>query len=110
MNRYLLIRRLMGPSILLLVGMVALLHQAHLVHWSVLLPLLLILIGVLKLAERAALTAEGGYPPYPYPASPYPAQSYTATAAGTPPGVEPPAPAAPEASQTIGRESEGGQS
>lgn len=72
MNRYLFIRRLMGPSILLLLGVIALLHQAHVVHWSLFIPLLLILIGVLKLAERAALAAEGDFPPAPYPWSPYP--------------------------------------
>ena len=104
MNRYILIRRLMGPSILLLIGVVALLHQAHLVHWSLLIPLLLILIGVLKLAERAALGSEGGYPPYP--GAPYsgvagttaPSQGQTAT------------PIVPEDSQTFGKESDGGQS
>ncbi len=57
MNRYILIRRLMGPSILLLLGTIALLHEAHLVSWSLFVPLLLILIGLLKLAERAALAA-----------------------------------------------------
>lgn len=79
MNRYMLIRRLMGPAILLLIGVVALLHQAGVVdHWAHLFwPLLLILIGVIKLAERAALASEG-YPPYPgmpyqgYPNQPYP--------------------------------------
>lgn len=74
MSRYILIHRLMGPAILLLLGTVALLHQAHLVRWSIFVPLLLILIGVLKLAERAALAAEG-YPPYPgdpYQGTPYP--------------------------------------
>jgi hypothetical protein len=48
MNRYILIRRLTGPSILLLLGVVALLHQADLVNWSIFVPLLLILIGVLN--------------------------------------------------------------
>jgi hypothetical protein len=71
MNRYLFIRRLMGPCILLLLGIIALLHQAHIVHWSLFVPLLLILIGVLKLAERAALASEG-YPPPPYPWGTYP--------------------------------------
>lgn len=78
MNRYILIRRLMGPSILLLLGIVALLSQAHVVHFYLFFPLLLILIGVLKLAERAALAADG-YPspqqpwgPPPYPGAPQP--------------------------------------
>ncbi|HWG19069.1 MAG TPA: DUF5668 domain-containing protein [Terracidiphilus sp.] len=66
MNRYILIRRLTGPAILLLIGVLALLHEAGVVdHWLHLFwPLLLILIGVMKLAERAALASEG-YPPYP---------------------------------------------
>lgn len=70
MNRYILIRRLTGPSVLMLLGVVALLHQADLVNWSIFVPLLLILIGVLKLAQRAALAAAGDEPMYP--GSPYP--------------------------------------
>lgn len=60
MNRYILIRRLRGPAILLLLGTILLMHEAGLVDfWSLFVPLLLILIGVLKLAERAALAAAG---------------------------------------------------
>jgi hypothetical protein len=76
MNRYIMIRRLRGPAILLLAGIILLLHEADLVEfWGLFLPLLLILIGVLKLAERAALAAAGDeafYPggPYPYGATP----------------------------------------
>jgi len=72
MTSYILIRRLMGPSILLLLGIVALLSQADVVHFQIFFPLLLILIGVIKLAERAALAAED-YPPPPwgqYPGAP----------------------------------------
>ena len=65
MNRYILIRRLTGPSILLLLGIIALLHEADLVSWNLFFPLLLILIGVLKLAQRAALAAASDEPPYP---------------------------------------------
>jgi hypothetical protein len=74
MNRYILIRRLMGPAVLLLIGVLALLHQADVISsfWHLFWPLLLILVGVLKLAERAALANEpypdvpyGGYQPYP---------------------------------------------
>lgn len=72
MNRYIVIRRLMGPSILLLLGIVALLSEAHIVHFYLFFPLLLILIGVLKLAERAALASEDGYPMPPHPWGPYP--------------------------------------
>ena len=51
MNRYIMIRRLRGPAILLLAGIILLLHEADLVEfWGLFLPLLLILIGVLKLA------------------------------------------------------------
>lgn len=55
MNRYIMIHRMTGPAILLLLGIVALLSQAHVVHFSIFIPLLFILLGVLKLAERAAL-------------------------------------------------------
>ena len=82
MSRYILIRRLRGPAFLLLVGVIALLHQADVLSWSHAWPLFLILMGVLLLAERAALATEG-YPPYPgaqdggpyqppYPGAPYP--------------------------------------
>lgn len=64
MNRYILIRRLRGPAFLLLVGVIALLAQAHILGWWQSWPMFLILAGVLLLAERAALAAEG-YPPYP---------------------------------------------
>lgn len=72
MNRYIVIRRLMGPSILLLLGLVALLSEMHVVHFYLFFPLLLILIGVLKLAERAALASEDGYATPPQPWGPYP--------------------------------------
>jgi hypothetical protein len=83
MNKYILLRRLTGPLVLLLLGVVALLHQADLVSWHIFVPLLLILIGVLKLAQRAVLAAAGDepmYPGYPYPYGQAPA-----------PGAQPPA-------------------
>jgi hypothetical protein len=64
MSRYILIHRLRGPAFLLLVGVNALLAQAHILGWSQSWPFYLILAGVLLLAERAALAAEG-YPTYP---------------------------------------------
>ncbi len=70
MNRYILIRRLRGPAFLLLVGVIALLSEAHILSWGRSWPLYLILAGVLLLAERAALAAED-YPPPPYSSSPY---------------------------------------
>lgn len=90
MNKYILIRRLTGPCVLLLLGVVALLHQADMVSWNIFLPLLLILIGVLKLAQRAALAAAGdeatypGYPGYPGPQYQYGAGVTPQTGAQTP--------------------------
>jgi hypothetical protein len=63
-SRYILIRRLRGPAFLLLLGVNALLAEAHILGWWQSWPLYLILGGVLLLAERAALSAEG-YPTYP---------------------------------------------
>jgi hypothetical protein len=101
MNRCFLIHRLMGPCILLLLGTVALLHQAHLVSWGIFVPLLLILIGVLKLAERAALSAEGGYPQAPYPGGVSPAAGYPGQQAGASVSAH---------AQESGKDSNGGQS
>jgi hypothetical protein len=86
MSRYILIRRLRGPAFLLLVGVNALLAQAHILGWGESWPFYLILAGVLMLAERAALAAEGypGYPTYPgtdsgaYPGANDPASGYQA--------------------------------
>lgn len=79
MNRYFFIRRLTGPSILLLLGILALLNQAGIASWNLFVPLLLILLGVLKLAARAALAADPyanqyyypGYDPGCSPGAPY---------------------------------------
>ncbi len=64
MSRYILIRKLRGPAFLLLVGVNALLAQAHILGWGHSWPFYLILAGVLLLAERAALASEG-YPIFP---------------------------------------------
>jgi hypothetical protein len=68
MNQYYLIRRLRGPAILLLIGTLALLHASGVIErpFHLFWPLLLILFGVLLLAERAALAAEGGDPIWPF--------------------------------------------
>lgn len=108
MNRYILIRRLTGPSILLLLGVVALMHEADLVSWNIFVPLLLILIGVLKLAQRAALAAAGDEPIYP--GSPY---AYGAGFSAQGPVQPPPAPATsivPNPQPDYGKGPEGGQS
>ena len=59
MSRYILIRRLRGPAFLLLVGVNALLAQAHILGWGHSWPFYLILAGLLALAERAALAVGG---------------------------------------------------
>jgi hypothetical protein len=101
MNKYILIRRLRGPAILLLLGTVLLLWQAGLVEfWDIFFPLLLILIGVLKLAERAALAAAGDELPYPYGAGVNPAPAGAPAQPGT---------AIVPATQDYGKGPEGGQ-
>ncbi len=108
MNRYILIRRLKGPAILLLLGTILLMHEAGLVEfWSLFFPLLLILIGVLKLAERAALAAAGDETPYPGSPYPYGAASQPAPAGGV---QQQPGTSIVPAAQDYGKGSEGGQS
>jgi hypothetical protein len=84
---------LYGPAFLLLVGVNALLNQAGILHWGQSWPFYLILIGVLKLAERAALAADG------YPQWPTPPQQPGWPPQGMPFQGAPPAPA-PESAQT----------
>ncbi len=96
MNRYFLIRRLRWPAVLLLAGCVALLKQTGVIEhfWSLFVPLFLITMGLLMLAERMSLTADGdfpaGYPGAPYSGSPYAGTPYPGAPAATP---APPAPA-----------------
>jgi len=113
MNRYILIRRLKGPAVLLLLGVIALLHESDLVSWKLFIPLFLILIGVLKLAERAALAAAGDEALYPgsYPGAPYYGGGVNPAGAGTPQtGAQQGAAIVPSQSQDFGKGSEGGQS
>jgi hypothetical protein len=117
MSRYIMIRRLRGPAFLLLVGALALLNQANILHWGKSWPCFLILAGVLALAERAAMAAEG-YPPVTYPGAPYPGAPYpgapyagpvnpAATAGQTP--AQPGTSIVPAASHDIVHDPEGGQ-
>lgn len=93
MSRYILIRRLRGPAFLLLIGINALLAQAHILGWSRSWPFYLILAGVIALAERAALAADGGIPQPPYPGSAYPGAPY--------PGAPVPQSASPESTSIV---------
>jgi|SRR5579862_3378682 len=107
MNQYYLIRRLRGPAVLLLIGILALLHTAGVIHgfWHLFWPLLLIMLGVLLLAERAALAAEGGYPIWPFSEHPdagAPPSGVTTTQQSTS--------IVPSPSHDFGKDSEGGQS
>ena len=112
MSRYILIRRLTGPAILLLIGIIALLHQADLVSWNLFVPLLLILIGVLKLAERAALAAAGDVPPLPggYPGAPYPYTGANPAANSAQTSATQGTAIVPAQSKDLEKTSEGGQS
>lgn len=56
MMNWLLIRRLRGPAFLLLIGVMAMLHEWGDFGFSRSWPLLLILAGLFSLAERAALS------------------------------------------------------
>jgi hypothetical protein len=110
MNHYILIRRLRGPAILLLIGVIALLNSTGVVHgfWHWFWPLLFILLGVLLLAERAALSADGGNLGWPYngggPGAPDPR-----AATGVPP-YPGQATAIVPASHDLGKDPDGGQS
>jgi hypothetical protein len=119
MSRYIMIRRLRGPAFLLLVGVNALLAQSHILGWGKSWPFYLILAGVLALAERAALAADGGYPPAPFPGAPFPGQPYAGTpygaavdphaAAGQSP-AEPGSAIVPVPTHDLVKDSNGGQS
>ena len=69
MNRYALVCRLRAPAYILLTGVIALLAEWNILGWGKAWPLYLILAGLLKLAERAALASmdppdwNGGFPP-----------------------------------------------
>lgn len=105
MNRYIMIRRLRGPAVLLLIGVMALLAQANILGWGQSWPLILILIGLLLLAERAALAA-GGYPPPPGTPWPNATQGMGTGAQPTTPGTA----NVPAESHDYGDEIHGGQS
>ncbi len=112
MNHYIMIRRLRAPAILLLLGGILALHQFGIIHrsWSLFWPLLLILLGVLLLAERVALASGGDdYPPMPYPGAPQPGAPSGSTGVPAYPG-QPQAYVPPSHSQKSDDDSEGGRS
>lgn len=76
MNQYIFLQRIQGPALLLTFGVTALLDQWDILSFGKSWPLYLIVLGVLKLAQRAALA--NAAPPAAYP-------GYPAAVAGTPP-------------------------
>ena len=121
MNHYIMIRRLRLPAILLLVGVIALLDQTGVLHhfWHWFVPLLLILLGLMMLAERAALATDEGYSEGPYPGQPYGSPYAGSTLATTPGATLEGAPQAPSAENSASaqayeqdsrKDHEGGQS
>ena len=109
MNRYIMIRRLKWPAILLLAGVVALLDTMGVIDhfWRLFIPLLLILWGVILLAARLALAADGDYPTDPYSCWPYANAQNAATGVPAYPG-QPQAQAPPHVEETASN-AEGGQ-
>jgi hypothetical protein len=91
MNRYILIRRLRGPAVLLLIGVLALMDESGAIShfWGWFWPLLMILMGVLLLAERAAMANEDDFPPAPYPGAGYPGTPYQSPYGGVNPNTQP---------------------
>ena len=73
MNRYVMIRRLRVPAFLLLIGVLELLRELHLIpsFWELFWPLALILAGVIMLAERAVMNADGPFTGVPFSDVPY---------------------------------------
>jgi hypothetical protein len=119
MSHYIMIRRLRFPAILLLLGVIALLNETGVIDqfWQWFVPLLLILLGVIMLAERAALAVEGGYPPFPgqscsgqpYPGQPCSGAPDPRTATGVPPYPGQPQAFIPPQPENLGKDPEGGQ-
>ncbi|MGA9670153.1 MAG: DUF5668 domain-containing protein [Terracidiphilus sp.] len=111
MNRYILIHRLRVPAFLLLIGVLALLHQLGVLDhfWRLFWPLAFILAGCILLAERFVLDTDG-FPPMPYPGAPvtgapnYPGQAPAQYTAPTSTAI------VPAESHDLDKTSDGGQS
>jgi hypothetical protein len=98
-RRSVFLQSIRGPVLLITLGVLFAIHQAGILSFSRTWPLLIIVIGIMKLLERSsgpvpALPGEypgrGGYPPhgaYPPPAAyPPPQQPPAQNPPSTPPG------------------------
>lgn len=65
MNQYIFLQRIQGPAMLLTFGVCALLDQWDILSFGRSWPLYLIVLGVIKLAQRAALATAAPPPGYP---------------------------------------------
>ncbi|HTZ89180.1 MAG TPA: DUF5668 domain-containing protein [Alloacidobacterium sp.] len=65
MNQYIFLQRIQGPALLLTFGVTALLDQWHILSFGRSWPLYLIVLGLIKLAQRAALANAEPPPAYP---------------------------------------------
>jgi len=112
MNHYIMIRRLRLPAILLLLGGVWLLHSTGVLDrpWHWFWPLLLILLGVFMLAERAALAAVDGDSQASYPGQPGTGAVAPQSATGVSPDPQQPEAHRSTPWQDSGNNPEGGQS
>ncbi len=112
MNRYILIRRLRGPALLLLIGLIALLHSTGVIHsfWHWFWPFLFILLGVLLLAERATLAGGDGYPGWTYGGVPNPDVVNPSAPTGVQPYPGAGTAIVPVAPHDFGKDPNGGQS
>lgn len=73
---YLLAQAARGPILLITIGVLFAMHQAGVVSFARTWPLILIVLGVMKLLERMATPPAPPIPPYmqpPYTQPPYPA-------------------------------------
>lgn len=76
MNSYLFLRRIRGPVMIVVFGITALLNQWGILSFGESWPLYLIVLGALKLMERAAWAQQvpaayaGQTPPYAVPGQP----------------------------------------
>jgi hypothetical protein len=91
-----------GPIMLITIGALFAMHQAGILSFSRTWPLILIVLGVMKLIERMAAPRVPYPPPYgqpPYSQPPYGQPPYGPPQYGPPPSGQPPYPPPPPPAQ-----------